>query len=63
MPNGNHPVLSPICPMGVADTLGPWVMCLFLGPEKSVHHEMAFGEVSKIHIKPAWLHKNAYKSM
>ena len=22
MPNGNHPISSPICPMGVADTLG-----------------------------------------
>ena len=21
-PNGNHPISSPICPMGVADTLG-----------------------------------------
>jgi hypothetical protein len=21
LPNGNHPILSPICPMGVADTL------------------------------------------
>ena len=25
-PNGNHPISSPICPMGVADTLGPiWI--------------------------------------
>ena len=23
LPNGNHPISSPICPMGVADTLGP----------------------------------------
>jgi hypothetical protein len=22
LPNGNHPILIPICPMGVADTLG-----------------------------------------
>jgi hypothetical protein len=22
LPNGNHPISSPICPMGVADTLG-----------------------------------------
>ena len=21
LPNGNHPILSPVCPMGVADTL------------------------------------------
>jgi hypothetical protein len=24
LPNGNHPISSPICPMGVADTLEPW---------------------------------------
>ena len=23
LPNGYHPILSPICPIGVADTLGP----------------------------------------
>jgi hypothetical protein len=22
LPNENHPILSPVCPMGVADTLG-----------------------------------------
>jgi hypothetical protein len=21
LPNGNHPILSPVCPMGIADTL------------------------------------------
>ena len=23
LPNGNHPISSPVCPMGVADTLEP----------------------------------------
>ena len=23
LPNGNNPILSPMCPMGVVDTLGP----------------------------------------
>ena len=37
LPNGNHPISSPVCPMGVADTLEPCpsttlvrVMCLLL---------------------------------
>ena len=25
LPNVNHPILSPVCPMGVADTLRPWL--------------------------------------
>ena len=24
LPNGNYPILSPVCPMGVADTLEQW---------------------------------------
>jgi hypothetical protein len=30
LPNGNHPISSPICPMGVADTLGLYIV---VGPE------------------------------
>ena len=26
LPNGNHPILSPVCPMGVADTLEPAII-------------------------------------
>ena len=25
LPNGNHSILSPVCPMGIADTLGPYI--------------------------------------
>ena len=28
LPNGNHPILSPICPMGVADTLEHYLLLL-----------------------------------
>ena len=27
LPNGNHPILSPVCPMGVADTLELCISC------------------------------------
>ena len=30
LPNGNHPILSPVCPMGVADTLEQWFIHSFM---------------------------------
>ena len=40
LPNGNHPILSPICPMGVADTLEHYSCCLLCtllsGPNNSL---------------------------
>ena len=42
LPNGNHPILSPICPMGVADTLELGQSDLFIGlfgPIKLVHFD------------------------
>ena len=43
LPNGNHPISSPICPMGVADTLEPLVELL--------HHY----EYMILHLVPASL--------
>ena len=34
LPNGNHPILIPIFPMGVADTLEPWVRAQYVTDDK-----------------------------
>ena len=33
LPNGNHPISSPVCPMGVADTLEHAVVVFGLGKD------------------------------
>ena len=59
LPNGNHPILSPICPMGVADTLGQWNsyqkdLCHLLILSKNLHTPCCFTS-SKFHH---WSHAN-----
>ena len=49
LPDGNHPILSPVCPMGVADTLehGRWYLRL-CGPSMCLSLYMMFNAACKL---------------
>ena len=42
LPNGNHPISSPVCPMGVADTLEQYLLMFFISSsvQKNVEKKM-----------------------
>ena len=42
LPNENHPILSLICPIGVADTLGPYVFVILVQVRKDGLEKIVF---------------------